>query len=508
MRTSILAFCAVVAVAGSAFYRTAVADEYLQLITTIPIERDSTEITSITPIGDFNADGYGDLAIGLGSVGYSPYFEAVYLYFGGQGFDSIPDLRFFGDPNNQTYCPTPLYGTSFGRCVAALGDFNGDGHDDFAISASSLCNPVWSQGRIYIYFGGPNPDTIPDLTIDGMHDYDFMGSMMASGDFNGDGFGDLISHAGDVFYGERMCIFLGGNPPDSTVDWVYTFPRGDPEILEVSAAFDPNNDSHDDYCWTRSARDSSFFFFLGGDTLSHQPFLRGDPYHFLDFDLSGDGVDDFWGRVGSVSYLFLGGNPLDFEPDYPLGRLGAWPSIYHRAGHADMFMVDDGSRFIMYNIGIPPDTIPAAYIYYDFARFPSAPDIGDINGDGGGELALGTRRDSSIQNVGIYTIVTTNIDDNGNNSRPPGNITLTAYPNPFNGVVEITCQGLNQEGGEVEIQIFDLLGRVVAQLDISGSSRQVTWDGTDKAGHPVASGLYFYGLKNRPQSFRKMTLLR
>lgn len=46
-----------------------------------------------------------------------------------------------------------------GHSVSAA-DLNGDGHDDAIVSE-------WAAGRVYIYFGGPSPDPVPDLTLTG-----------------------------------------------------------------------------------------------------------------------------------------------------------------------------------------------------------------------------------------------------------------------------------------------------------------------------------------------------
>jgi hypothetical protein len=462
------------------------ADETLQLVTTIPINHASTRITSITPIGDFNGDGYGDLAIGLGSIGYSPVFETVYLYYGGPAFDSIPDLRFFSDPQNTSICGLPNYlNTAFGEIVTPLGDFNGDGYDDFAISAYGLCTFNYHVGRIYIYFGGPNPDTIPDLRIDGIGGYDGMGFLMASGDFNGDGLGDLIARAGDEYYGERMCIFFGNDPPDTSLDWVRSFPPSDYTISRVHAGFDPNGDGYEDFSWSYSRRDSSFVFFLGGDTLSHEPIIWGNPYNFLDFDMSSDGIDDFCGSgPTNGTYLFLGGNPLNLEPDYPLGSFGAYPFIYHRTNHADMLVADDIRvsgihRFIMYSLGIPPDTIPLGYLYYDSSRFPTSPDIGDINGDGNGELALGPGSNSA-EIIRIYAIVNIDgINDRIGNGQPIV-FSLSIYPNPFNSSTTISISGIDK----AEIGIYDITGGLIAKL--SAENGKAIWNASS-----FSSGAYF-----------------
>ncbi len=66
---------------------------------------------------------------------------------------------------------------------------------------------------------------------------------------------------------------------------------------------------------------------------------------------------------------------------------------------------------------------------------------------------------------------------------------LSAYPNPFNSETTI----ISPSSGK--IQLFDLLGRKVRELESSGSVGAgeffYHWDGCDANGRPVASGVYF-----------------
>jgi len=70
------------------------------------------------------------------------------------------------------------------------------------------------------------------------------------------------------------------------------------------------------------------------------------------------------------------------------------------------------------------------------------------------------------------------------------------YPNPFKG--QTTIRYALPEQADVELVVYDVLGREVRRL--VGSRQQsgrheVTWDGLDSGGQPVASGVYFYRLK-------------
>jgi hypothetical protein len=85
------------------------------------------------------------------------------------------------------------------------------------------------------------------------------------------------------------------------------------------------------------------------------------------------------------------------------------------------------------------------------------------------------------------------------------------YPNPFNPQTTIAFS--IEARGRVTIAIYDVTGaRVKTLLDetrAAGSYTDVRWDGTDAAGSPVASGVYFYRLEaGRFAQTHKMVLLK
>ena len=87
---------------------------------------------------------------------------------------------------------------------------------------------------------------------------------------------------------------------------------------------------------------------------------------------------------------------------------------------------------------------------------------------------------------------------------------MNAAPNPFNP--RTTIYYSLPEQARVTIEIFDLSGRRIRQL-VGGVRRAgehaATWNGTNGAGKPVASGVYFYRLDAGGQTaVRKMVLAR
>jgi hypothetical protein len=140
--------------------------------------------------GDFDGDGYADLAVsaaqedigGLNAVG------RVYLYHGGP--DGIPDRS---APWRILENPTGLTNSFYGFKLA-VADLNGDGFDDLAVSAPYHDS---AKGRVYIYHGASDGlPSAPSTTLsdpDPANNNDFFGVVLATGDrLIADGIGDLF----------------------------------------------------------------------------------------------------------------------------------------------------------------------------------------------------------------------------------------------------------------------------------------------------------------------------
>ena len=70
------------------------------------------------------------------------------------------------------------------------------------------------------------------------------------------------------------------------------------------------------------------------------------------------------------------------------------------------------------------------------------------------------------------------------------------YPNPFNPITTIVYQ--LPQTSEVNIMIFDIMGNKVQTLvseTQTAGAKSVVWNGTDKFGKQMSSGIYIYRLK-------------
>jgi len=181
-------------------------------------------------MGDFNADGFDDIALGnrvADGPGRTDNGQVVILY-GGPIWPSKISLSDPVDANRPA--PTIVWGdVSFdylGWEVEAA-DFNGDGADDLVITAPIADPPMRPDaGILYVLRGGSD---LPGKTLDmsdpigsngetrlwGDNLLDYLGWSLAHGDVNADGLDDLVvgapgidgplgpdSGGGYVFYGQ------------------------------------------------------------------------------------------------------------------------------------------------------------------------------------------------------------------------------------------------------------------------------------------------------------------
>ncbi len=151
--------------------------------------------------GDFNGDGYTDLAIGApgdDQSGKSNSGNVTVIYGSASGLDLGTDQVWHQNRNGVD--DSAEAGDGFGEAMVA-GDFNGDAYADLAIAApfENVDGKV-DTGRVFVLFGSPtgirgsgsqaldqNVGEIKNSNADNDH----YGAALSAGDFDGDGFVDL-----------------------------------------------------------------------------------------------------------------------------------------------------------------------------------------------------------------------------------------------------------------------------------------------------------------------------
>jgi len=205
--------------------------------------------------GDFNGDGYDDLIAGAAHNYWS--WGKVYVWYG-----SASGLGPAGDPTNADWTGEGLQADAcFGRSVAS-GDFDGDGYDDALIAANRYVNPTIGEGMLFVWYGsasGLGPDGTPvnaDWKAESNHGDGYLGCSVASGDFNGDTYDDVLAGAWGynnplndegmafVWYGSASGLGPDGNPVNA--DWKCESDQANARLGGSVNSGDFDGDTYDD----------------------------------------------------------------------------------------------------------------------------------------------------------------------------------------------------------------------------------------------------------------------
>lgn len=139
--------------------------------------------------GDLNGDGFADLVIGEPAHrdAMDRAMGRVLIFFGGaSGLSKQPSQVLAGSEE----------GARFGASVAILGDINGDRIDDLAVGSPAYDGGISDQGRVDVFLGQPNGIRLePATRVLGQVLDMRLGRVFRVGDLNGDGFADLAAHS-------------------------------------------------------------------------------------------------------------------------------------------------------------------------------------------------------------------------------------------------------------------------------------------------------------------------
>ena len=156
--------------------------------------------------GDFNGDGYADLAVGVPneSLGTSQLTGAVNVIWGSATGLSDADNQLLDEQTVTDTADAPDDG--FGWSVAP-GDFNGDGFSDLAVGAPfANVDGGAQEGLVFILYGGPTGLSSVGGQVWSMATPEAgasWGWSLATGDFDQDSFGDLAIGAPGAAVGTK-----------------------------------------------------------------------------------------------------------------------------------------------------------------------------------------------------------------------------------------------------------------------------------------------------------------
>ncbi len=370
--------------------------------------------TLVEKAGDINNDGYEDFIVGLSQWTGSDYYHLARIY---SGFTGLLLEDHFGGAATSRY----------EEFAAAVGDFDLDGFDDFAVSGSRHND----RGRVQI-ISGANSSVF--RTYNGSEGSLFGYSIASVGDIDNDGYQDIIVGAP----GESKAWIYSGDYEPSYLLYEISGNAGDFFGGSVDGLGDINGDGYSDFIVGASLNDfnadnaglvqvfsgidaSILYTYYGqsdseefGQRVSRAGDVNADGY--ADFmALSDEYIKVYSGYDGALLYQYdeIFGVSEIFgieEPDSlnPAGDI-------NQDGYDDLVMGGSGEVFVFSGLD---GNLLAQYIDKDFnSEFGfSATGAGDLNNDGYLDILVGSRDSglsSSLENMAFIINMLLDSDGDG-----------------------------------------------------------------------------------------------
>jgi hypothetical protein len=382
---------------------TSLRTDLLQPNQGFSIMHPSLSISSMSTAGDINGDGYDDIAVGVAtaSPAATNYRGIVYVIYGHSDDTDYPNIDLSLLSEEQGFLISgPSDYSYIGRLVAGGGDFNGDGYDDLAI---------FGDYRIYVVFGQEAPSNLAlNLMQDGngfkmTNVYNYATGVRLMGDINGDGFDDIIvlnavqwnaysTFSSLVIYGSNTWSSdIDANVLPPSVGFYILNPAYQANLASVSTG-DINGDQIDDLilgcptCANSAGTSYVVFGKVGGYdyvNVNNLDLSQG-------YKITGISSNDQSGS--SVSFTDLN---KDGNADIVIGAPTARVNDQYAAGTAYIILGGGASHA---DIALSSLSASQGFIVvgsYSTYVGGSVSGMGDMNGDGYDDVAIGAPGDSN-----------------------------------------------------------------------------------------------------------------
>lgn len=166
--------------------------------------------------GDFNGDGYEDIAVSAigASLGARVRCGITYVVLGESGALSNSLIDLSSGDSTDVMIVGKFDNINSGNAIAS-GDMDADGYDDIMVASVSAATNGTGSGEVYVKYGSSTLPAVVDLLTDADLTVigeagSYLGYGVGSGDIDRDGYGDLVLGApGASGFNGQTYVFFG-----------------------------------------------------------------------------------------------------------------------------------------------------------------------------------------------------------------------------------------------------------------------------------------------------------
>jgi len=475
----------------------------------------------IQNIGDFNNDGYDDWAALAVTGSY------LNVYFGSSVLDDEPDIRFLLPQINKSKC----FDWSFG-------DVNGDGINDFVISNSS--EMTLSAGsymdiysNVFILYGkndmlGNYYYQDADVVLHDNGTFSKYGySVTVVGDYNADGFEDIVVGGSQNFASARGALMYYGSDENIGPDPDLFLPMPcsgcfNPFPDPITRCGDINADGYDDFTLGDDNCDAGrcLVYFGGPDAGNEPALIINNPYpegrtfglytSKQEGDINGDGYPDLvqYNYFQKIIYFYYGGPEFDTVADRMLLDTSLYinlPTVDYipaspNSSYSNLIVGDydlEGSSYRIYSGGEDADNEVLYELENPVSLMGKSVASGDFDNDGYIEIYAGISHEKNYgwRNGGIiflYEPYLVSVEEEEFDSQQ----VLKVYPNPARNNLSVEIS--NSDNSPIIINVYDISGKLVNSQEIKNvNSKDVISIPINKLGE----GIYILKIQQSGETY-------